>query len=127
MTKKHLMVAVAILAACAPLVLAVLAILPPRPGISKANFDRITVGMSKAEIQEILGGAASITSPGGKTYTQLAGIHGNRTPDGLLHQVWGGDTGVAIIAFDAQELAVHTHWINPPPGFLKAVLNVFGL
>jgi hypothetical protein len=55
MTKKRLL-----LFASLPLTIAVtlgvLALLPPRPGVTKANFDRIEMGMTKAEVEEIFGG-----------------------------------------------------------------------
>jgi hypothetical protein len=57
MTKRRLL-----LLAALPLVivvtLGVLAMLPPntRPGVTKANFDRIEIGMTMAEVEEILGG-----------------------------------------------------------------------
>ena len=35
--------------------LGVLAMLPPRPGVTKANFDRIEKGMTKAQVEEIFG------------------------------------------------------------------------
>ena len=37
--------------------LGVLAMLPPntRPGVTKANFDRIEIGMTKIEVEEIFG------------------------------------------------------------------------
>lgn len=55
MTKKRL-----ILIAALPLAIVVtfgiLAMLPPRPGVTKANFDRIQHGMTKMEVEEIFGG-----------------------------------------------------------------------
>jgi hypothetical protein len=54
MTKKRL-----ILFAAVPLTftltLCVLAMIPPRPGVTKANFDRIQEGMTLAEVQELFG------------------------------------------------------------------------
>jgi hypothetical protein len=55
MTKKRLL-----LIASVPLTIAVtlgvLAMLPPSPGVTKANFDRIQDGMTRAEVEQILGG-----------------------------------------------------------------------
>ena len=56
MTKKRWIVLAGILAACVWLALAVLALLPPRPGITPANIQRIEEGMTLAEVEEILGG-----------------------------------------------------------------------
>jgi hypothetical protein len=36
-------------------ILGVLALLPPHPGVTKANYDRIQKGMTKAEVEEIFG------------------------------------------------------------------------
>jgi hypothetical protein len=55
MTKKRWMVLASLLAAGVCLTLAVLALLPPRPGVTKANFDRIEEGMTLDEINTILG------------------------------------------------------------------------
>lgn len=61
MTKKRLL-----LFASLPLSLAVaigvLAMLPPRPGVTKANFDRIQEGMSRAEVEEIFGQEGVVVS-----------------------------------------------------------------
>ena len=58
MTKKRLF-----LLASLPLVIAValgvLAMLPPSPGVTKANFNRIEIGMTIAEVEAILGGPAN--------------------------------------------------------------------
>ena len=35
--------------------LGVIAMLPPSPGVTKANFDRIEMGMTKAQVEEIFG------------------------------------------------------------------------
>jgi hypothetical protein len=40
-------------------VLGVLVIMPPRTGVSKANFDRIEAGMTRAEIGKLLGSYGS--------------------------------------------------------------------
>jgi hypothetical protein len=49
-------------------VLIVLALLPPRPGVTKENFDRIEIGMTEAEVEAIFGEAASIV--GGKVWSE---------------------------------------------------------
>jgi hypothetical protein len=36
-------------------ILGVLAMLPPSPGVTKTNFDRIEKGMTRAEVEEIFG------------------------------------------------------------------------
>lgn len=54
MKKRHLITA-GVMAACVGLVLGVLAMLPPSPGVTKANFDRIEIGMTMTEVEAILG------------------------------------------------------------------------
>jgi hypothetical protein len=54
MTKKRFLL-IALLLVSVAVTLGVLAMLPPRPGVTKANFDRIQMGMTLAEVQEIFG------------------------------------------------------------------------
>jgi hypothetical protein len=57
MTKKRrYLIAAALLAASIFVVIVVLASLPARPGVTKANFDRIEDGMTMREVEQILGG-----------------------------------------------------------------------
>jgi hypothetical protein len=56
MTKKRWIVLAGVLAACVCLTLAVLALLPPRRGVTLANIERIEKGMTLAEVEKILGG-----------------------------------------------------------------------
>jgi len=56
MTKKRWIVLAGMVAACVCLTLAVLALLPPRPGVTPANIERIEDGMTRAEVEKILGG-----------------------------------------------------------------------
>ena len=53
-TKKSLFL-IASLAFIVVVALGVLSIIPPRPGVTKANFDRIERGMTKAEVEAIFG------------------------------------------------------------------------
>jgi hypothetical protein len=56
MTKKR-MALLAVLPLTIAVILGVPAMLPPdtRPGVTKANFDRIEMGMTLAEVEEIFG------------------------------------------------------------------------
>ena len=54
MKKRHLLVAVGLVAFLC-LVLGILAMLPPRSGITKANLDRIQKGMPLEEVERIIG------------------------------------------------------------------------
>ena len=53
--KKRYLTLATLLAAGICLTFGVIAILPPRPGVTKANLNRIKVGMTKAEVETLLG------------------------------------------------------------------------
>jgi hypothetical protein len=53
-TKKRLAL-IAVLPLTVAVTLGVLAMLPPGPGVTKANFDRIEKGMTLAEVEQIFG------------------------------------------------------------------------
>jgi len=55
MTRKRLWVIAGIFVSMACLVLVTFAMLPPRPGVTKANFDRIEEGMMLEEVEAIFG------------------------------------------------------------------------
>lgn len=81
-----------LLACTVGVALVVLAFLP-RPGINKENFDRIEVGMTRAEVEAIFGGPPSWTPVG------------NRAE-------WGnnGAYDLATIDFDDNGCVVRTAW-----------------
>jgi hypothetical protein len=54
MTKKRLLL-IALFPLAIVVTLGVLVMLPPRPGVTKANFDQIGVGMTRAEVEAIFG------------------------------------------------------------------------
>ena len=64
MKKKHLFLVGGFLAACICLPLGVVAIIPPGPGVTKANFDRIEIGMTKAQVEKIFGGEGELGADG---------------------------------------------------------------
>jgi hypothetical protein len=55
MSKTRLAIASGTLASAARAVLLVIAIMPARTGVTKANFDLVKVGMTRAEVAAILG------------------------------------------------------------------------
>jgi outer membrane protein assembly factor BamE (lipoprotein component of BamABCDE complex) len=55
MTQKRLALIAAVSLAIAAVMVGVLVMLPPGPGVTKANFDRIEKGMTKAKVEEIFG------------------------------------------------------------------------
>jgi hypothetical protein len=89
-TRQRLVVRVAVvvaLLACA--VGLVVGSLPPRPGVTQANFDRIAIGMSRADVEKLFGGPRPEKSTGYMTSS-------NRVGEGW--HTAGGDT--VIIVFD---------------------------
>ena len=63
MKKKRLLLIVGGMAAFVGLTLGVLALLPPKPGVTKENYDRIEVGMTRGEVEQIFGGPANRFQP----------------------------------------------------------------
>jgi hypothetical protein len=59
MTKRKRLLLIAALLAAVAVTLGVLVMLPAmlrlQPGVTKANFDRIKIGMTQAEVEEIFG------------------------------------------------------------------------
>jgi outer membrane protein assembly factor BamE (lipoprotein component of BamABCDE complex) len=53
--KRYYLIAAAALAACVGILIGVLAMLPASPGVTKANFDRVEEGMTREEVNAILG------------------------------------------------------------------------
>ena len=89
MTKKRWIVLAGMLAACVCLTLAVLALLPPRPGVTPADIARIENGMTRTEVERILGGSGTVyfdavDSPGG----QLTEIRWGQPHDETCVDVW---------------------------------------
>jgi hypothetical protein len=52
MTTKKRLLLIALPLIVVAVTFGVLAMLPPRPGVTKANFDRIEKGMTQAEVEE---------------------------------------------------------------------------
>jgi hypothetical protein len=89
MTKKRLLLIAAVPLTIA-VTLGVLALLPPSPGVTKANFDRIEKGMTLAEVEEIFGGKAVLRYDGKMT----AGVP-------YWAMVWSANDGAeAVIYFE---------------------------
>jgi hypothetical protein len=117
MTKKRLLLLALPLAMA--LTLGVLAMLQPRPGVTKANFDRIQEGMSMAEVEQILGGRS-----GRKTYWTV----GETT---TITEVWrqieqGECVGSANIKFQG-ELVVDKDWQRFSETILNKILGLIHL
>jgi hypothetical protein len=97
--------------ACFCVILALFAILPPRPGVTKANFDRIEVGMTLPEVEAILG-----TDRGSRPI-----VTDIMLPIGHEIEEWGGDEGFANIVFDEHKRMVSKDWVSAPLSFLDRI------
>lgn len=87
MTRRRLLL-IASLPLAVGVALVVLAMLPPRPGVTRANFDRIKEGMQLEEVEEIFGG------PGHRLPIGAGGVHSSVSPyswrseDGATAVIW---------------------------------------
>jgi hypothetical protein len=82
---------------------------PEEAGVTWAKFARIEKGMTKSEVEAILGGPPSYYSPSGKNYTLLS--------NGWV--AWAGEDGAAGIVFDSQGRVDEKRWFSPSNGFLE--------
>jgi hypothetical protein len=99
--RKRLILATVALSVAVYIVLTVLALQPPRHGLTKANFDRVEDGMSLLDVETIFGGMPR---------------YGNQSPQGQLYftWVWQGDDGAgAIITVFGNKGVTHKQWIPP--------------
>jgi hypothetical protein len=94
MKKKWWIIAIATLAGCIGLAFVIPALRPSRASLTKENFDRIEIGMSRAEVEAILGppAAAWLGAP-----------------------IWESDLAdEAIIRFDKENRVKAKHWDEWP-------------
>ena len=76
---------------------------PPAPGISRANFDQIELGMTQSEVELLFDGPPRIEN------LQLVHVGGLR-PLGMPREIWASDAGVAYVTFDKEHKVWHTYW-----------------
>ena len=107
-SKFRYLISAAVLVACVCLALAVVANLPPRPGVTKANFDRIEVGMTYAEVTAIFGNS------------------GYAFDDGIAIRIFADDRSIACVDF-ADDSVTSKAWHSSPesiPDKLRRWLNL---
>ena len=93
MTKKRLAMVCGFAAACLGLALAALTIGPRGHGLTKSNFDRVEKGMTRAEVEFILG----VQSP--------------RVPiTGVVYQDWNRDDGARATIVFCDEIVIRKEW-----------------
>jgi hypothetical protein len=96
MSRKHMFL-LAPLPLAVAVTLGALAILPPHPGVTKANFDRIQKTMTKAEVELLLGGT-------GLTFHGFAHHEPPRT------FVWSGDDGSVVFVEITDNSVITKKW-----------------
>jgi hypothetical protein len=112
--------------------LSVFAMLPPRPGVTKANFDRIEKGMTRAEVEEIFGGKGTTW----ETFWMRsdADIHKEMTK-AEMHEMfvregkgwqrfimrWGEDDGAQAGILIQNDCVVAKQWFDSNETFLDKV------
>jgi hypothetical protein len=96
MTKKRWLLVATCLASLIGLPIVVTALLPPAPGVTQANFDRIEDGMTTAEVEAILGAPSKHKLP-----TPAPG----EMKIGHSRRLWGGGNGqpAVIVVFTEDE------------------------
>jgi hypothetical protein len=95
MTKKRLLL-LASLPLTIALTLGVLVMLPPRPGVTKANFERIRKGMTVEEVKEVFG----------ETHFRIGPAWGKNT----WVSFWSDSKRSAAVCFDDDGCVIETQW-----------------
>jgi hypothetical protein len=86
--KRYLLVGSAGVAACAAAVI-ILSLMSLQPGVTKPNFERVEIGMTRAEVSGILGEQNSPT----------------------CEYAWVGETGTAVLDFDDDSRVQSKVWV----------------
>jgi hypothetical protein len=80
--------------------------------VTRENFERIRTGMSRAEVEAILGGPPGDYTTG-PTEKDLLELSAADTPEGPRYLViWEGDSGTIWVGFDANDRAIE-HKLQP--------------
>jgi hypothetical protein len=113
MKKRLLLIAVLSLAVAVTVLVMLPAMLPPRPGITKANFDRIQDGMTLAEVEAIFGGKKVFYGPFSGPFDVWV------ADDGSLARIYFSDECVENVYWDDSEestLDKIRRWLHLPKG-----------
>jgi len=105
--KRGCLLAGAVTAAGAAVAACALIRLPAAPGITEANFNRLTEGMAEAEVERILGGAPGDYNDGTAVHFPTGVISG-----GLQRKDWLGNRGRVQASFRDGRL-VDKHFLMP--------------
>src|SRR5581483_10869205 len=93
-------------------------LLAQQPGVTKANFERIEEGMTRREVEALLGGPPCDDSPSGRNWSEL---HNGKLTLGWTREVWGGNHGAARLVFNEEGHVVHKHWSDSPEPLLERI------
>jgi hypothetical protein len=102
MTMKRLLL-IAVLPFTIAVTVGALAMLPPRPGVTKANFDHINAGMTESEVEAIFGRKAERRDV---CYGNSAGMGA-----GVL-ALWAGEDKSGAFVWFANDGVDDKNWIN---------------
>jgi len=117
MKKRHV-IAAALLALCIGVALGTFALLPPRPGVTKANFDRIEIGMTEAQLEALLGRKSAQSIDVEKIMRALYRDSKER------HFIWTGVYGTAVIRIDEDERVVAPQWQDRGPTLFQRLRSL---
>jgi hypothetical protein len=127
MTKKRILL-VASLPLAIALTFGVLTILPPRPGVTKANFDRIEVGMTKAQVEGIFGAEGEVTRDDKALIAEILGKEFERDGKSLkvrgdlsVCRIWGANNGSGAQIEFVDDCVVDKQWLETDESFLKKI------
>jgi len=102
--RKKCSLLIALLPLAIIVILGVLAMVPPRAGITKANFDRIEKGMTRAEVAEILGREPDAVGD------EIVGRHPDATRPHRDLMWRDGDGGWRVLVSFKDDLVHGTGW-----------------
>lgn len=110
MLKKRWLAVLAGTPVCICLGLFLLALVPPEPGVTRANFDRVSMRMTRAEVEILFGG------PPNSDAAERPGKHWIFyvlcANPGHARELWLGDDGAAMIEFDEEERVTVKEWLS---------------
>jgi hypothetical protein len=115
MTTKKRLVLISALPVIIVVALGVLAMIPPRPGVTKANFDRIEKGMTRAEVERIFGGPATepniaVLKDVYRNREQVEAIFGREGQGTEWGRYWKADDGAIAAIWFSDDCVTDTAW-----------------